>query len=384
MQSKHKNRTKTSHLSLGQIENLKSDYYSGKNTKDLVKKYNIDIHPNNLCSTFPLVKTPDKRCKYCKSIMYFIPPLKNSKNRKEYFCTICLHKESLFGCKCNQCLTAKGAEILKKETERYLDKKTSKEKKSNIREYPESPSFAMLSVKEKAYLGALLRAHLYKDFLLIDLSNNSTQIFAPTAEYRELIIAELLDKKIIAPYKPEKEESQEIINRYSYGALYDICINDANMNKAGIISSLMYQDKVSFSDEKEVFGLLREVHLHEATEYMMLMVQKFNLYVFDAEDKYIILFSQILNRYSTSQLFNFIFTAVRNLAAYRSKNYKEYLPMSNYIYKSISNRYEKAQMDNWKITNFTRAWKGPQSELSQIVSNSLLDIGESAFYQVTT
>lgn len=376
MKKKHTNRGKTKHLNGKELETLKSAYYSGINTKDLVEKYDIDIHPNNLCSTFPLVEAPNISCTYCKSHMYFIPPLKSAKSREEYFCTVCEHIESIFGCKCDQCLTKKGEDLAQKELNKFLSRK----KVLNSREYSHAYPLNRLSIKIKAYLGAILRVHLYKDYLLINLEYNSSQYFAPTEQYRNTIIAELIEKKIIVPYKPARNADHELIEAFSCGTLYDLCITDIDRSKSELMSYLMYPNRISSTRENEAYDLLHEVRIHEATEYMMLTLQQFNLYIFEPEQRYTILFTQILNQYSQGQLFNFIYTAVRNLAAYSNKKKGEYLPVSNYIYKSISDRYEKALTDSWKITNFNRSWEGKQTELSKLVSNRLLSDGESNFY----
>ena len=116
---------KLNHLSNLEIEELKRSYYLGVGTKKLVEKYNIDISPNKLIQTFPLVKTRDKKCPYCKVEMYFISPSKTNKNRKEYLCITCQHKESLFGCKCRNCLLQRALEKQEYiEKNLYIVKKT--------------------------------------------------------------------------------------------------------------------------------------------------------------------------------------------------------------------------------------------------------------------
>ncbi len=382
MQIEQKNRGKTNHLSVEQIENLKQEYYSGESAKSLIDKYSIDISPNNLYTTFPLIKTLNEYCRFCGSVMYFIPPPKTSQSRKEYFCTTCLHKESLVGCKCRQCLYEKTNEKAQKKAQEPINSKKNKEIKLSIREYPDAPLFSMLTIKELAYLGALLRTHLYCDYLLINLNNNSAQICAPTSEYRNSIVLKLLERNIIAPYRLRKNEDQKVLDRCICGELYDICISDTDRTKKEMISQLMYPSKVLPVAEEEAFELLREVHLYEAIEYMMLMIQDFNLHAFNVEQKYIILFSQILDEYSQGQLFNLIYTGVRNMAARARQLEHGCIPMGNYIYKSISDRYEKVRIDDWEIKNFNQEWGGQQTELSQLVGNRLLGIGESAFYQV--
>ena len=373
---------KTEHLTATQIENLKSEYYAGENVDGIIQKYKVDIRPSCLWKSFPLVEAKDESCKFCESVMYFIFPSKTSKNKKEYLCMTCSHKKSLYGCNCKQCLREKAAEKEQAQIEKSLSSKKNRETNSRTREYPNAPLLSMLTIKERAYLGALLRTSLHHDYLLIDLDCTSNHYYAPTIKYRDLIVSALIRGNIIAAYKLHNDEDEKILDRYIRGSLYDICITDANMSKREIVTYLMYPSEVGDNQKDEALEVLREVNVYEAIEYMTKMLQKFNLNGFEVDEKYMILFSQILKRYSLGQLFNFIYTAVRNQAARTNQRQQGYVPLANYIYKLISDRYDKARIENWKIVNYNRSWEGQQTELSKLVSSRLLGIGESAFYQV--
>jgi len=373
MQKILKHRIKTHHLSSKEIENLKSEYYAGVNTKELTLKYKIDISPNNLVNTFPLVKTVSEQCKYCKIAMYFISPTKTNKNRKEYICITCHHKESTLGCRCKKCLYQKAIEKEDVQKKKSLNNKKNRDTVLSLREYPNAPLLSMLSIKERLYLGALSRVHLFHDVLLIDMNNNNSQNYAPTAEYRDKIFIELLDKHIIIPYKIRKNESSEILKKYVQGELYDICISDIEKDKRELVTELMYPVNSNLSYlNQDMLRLQEEIQVNEAVEYMMLIIQKFDFYTFNAEEKYRILFSQILKGYSLGQLFNFIYTAIRNQAAYSKQRCQQgYIPIANYVYKSISNRYDRAKNLGWNITSYNRIYEAEETELSKLINSVL-------------
>ena len=373
MQTNKKYRRKINHLSSDEVKNLKSEYYSGKNTQELLLKYNIDTTPNNLVRTFPLIRVENVKCKYCNVAMYFIPPSKTNKNRKEYICTSCQHKESILGCRCRNCLYQKAIEKEDAQKKKSLNKKKYKEITLNVREYPNAPLLSMLNIKERLYLGALLRVHLFHDVLLIDLDNNSAQNYAPTTEYRDKILIELLDKHIIIPYKIRKNESSEILEKYVQGELFDICISDVDKDKRELVTALMYPNSNNISHlYQDIFMIQDEIQVNEAIEYMMLIIQKFGFYAFNIEEKYRILFSQILKQYSLGQLFNFIYTAIRDQAAYSKQQCQQgYIPIVNYIYKRLSNRYDKAQKLDWNIIPYNRIYGAEESELSKLINSVL-------------
>lgn len=373
---------KLEHLTTEQIENLKSEYYAGENVNRIIEKYKVDIRASNLWKSFPLVEAKDESCKFCGSIMYFISPSKTSKNKKEYLCTACLHRKSFYGCNCNQCLREKAAEKEQAKIEKSLRSKKNRETYLRVREYTNAPLLSMLTIKERAYLGAILRTSLHHDNLLIDLDCTSSHYYAPTTKYRDMIASALLKRNIIVSYRLHDDEDKKILNRYIRGSLYDICITDANMSKREIVTYLMYPSEVGENQKDDALEVMREVNVYEAIEYMMILVQRFNLNGFEVDEKYMILFSEILKRYSLGQLFNFIYASVRNQAARTNQRQQGYVPLANYIYKLISDRYDKARVENWKIVNYNRSWEGQQTELSKLVSSRLLGIGESAFYQV--
>lgn len=375
MQKNHKYKTKLDHLSSEEIKYLKLKYYAGESTKKLTLKYSIDVAPSNLFRTFPLVRTESMKCKYCKVPMYFIPPSKTNRNRKEYICTSCQHKESILGCRCRKCLYQKAIDIEGARRKKSLHSKKNKEAIITAKEYPNAPILSMVNIKERLYLGALLRAHLHYDCLLIDLRSNSAQSYAPTEEYRNKILEDLLEKNIIAAYRINENENSEILEKYVQGELYDICISDIDKNKREIVEELMYPDNRSLPYlYRDIYTLQEEVQINEAIEYMMLIIKKFDFYTFDVQEKYCILFSQILKRYSLGQLFNFIYTAIRNQAAYSKRVCRQgYIPIANYIYKSISDRYNKAQDKDWNIVSYNRICEAEETELSKLIKGVLRD-----------
>jgi len=375
MQKNHKYKTKLNHLSFEEIENLKSEYYSGENTKGLTFKYSIDIAPSSLFRTFPLVKTENIKCKYCKNTMYFIPPAKANKNRRAYICTDCQHEERTSGCRCKKCLYQKAIDTEDDRRKISLRSKKNKEIILTVKEYTNAPILSMINIRERLYLGALLRVHLHHDCLLIDLNNNSAQNYAPTVEYRDKILAKLLEKNIIVPYRINKNESTEILEKYVQGELYDICISDIDKNKRELVTELMYPDNDALPySYQNIFILQEEIQINEGIEYMMLIIKKFNFYTFDVEEKYRILFSQILKKYSLGQLFNFIYATIKDQAAYSKEQCQQgYIPVANYVYKRISNRFNRAQSLGWNITSHSRIYGAEETELSKLISGALQD-----------
>jgi len=241
-------------------------------------------------------------------------------------------------------------------------------------------------IVHKIYLGVLLRTFSFDNHFLIDLASNSHKTLAPTNEYSQSIIRILKVNNIITPYIALENDSEKLKNKCLSGQIYNICIHDSNVSKKELLSNLMFPNKAS-SDLKDgdiLIHFLIEIQYYEAIEFMMFTIEKFKLYTFDVDERFEILFFHILIYYSLSQLFNFIYMTIRNIAAYKNKEVGKYIPMANFIYKGISDTYEKAKLNKWTIINFNRPRELPQTELSKIISNDMLVIGESSFYEVIT
>ncbi len=234
----------------------------------------------------------------------------------------------------------------------------------------------ILSVREKAYLGALLHTSRYKKNVSIDFTRGIPLSLAPTYAYGEKMCEVMLKRRILVKAKGTRAR----ISLYDPCPcmLYSVNIQDIEQ----VLPELMYPSPLTGEGRREAFVLLQEIRLHEALEYMQDTLQKFHLRVFHLDPRYIQLFLQILKSYSLGQLFNFIYTAVRDQAAYMQRDSNTYVPLENYIYKKIIDRFERAEVKGWNIIHFDRAWGWQQSELSKLVCGRLLDIPESTLHKV--
>ena len=365
-----KNRHKTSHLSSKENSELLQKYYEGQNVEQLIKEYNIDTSASGLSSTFQLIKTPEKICKYCNSQMYYVPPSKNAQHKKEYICKSCFHIEGKYSCECQNCLTQKQEQANKKRILCKNKTKNSQSQESSLMEENTIP-IEELSLKERVYLGALLRAiPLNKNtFLILDRRHRTD--FAPTVPYSSDIIEVLMEKGVLFKVSTDEISIKLAIN-----------IRGIHTDK-NILIALMYPDKLE-TDTEELLEIIRDIQAYESIEYFAATTPKFNLPTFaqvDIEERFLLLFKQMLNSgYSTAQLFNFIYNAIRNIAAKHNCS-PEKIGVLNQIYIALSNRYDRAVNENWSIKKYNRIYSQKISEIFMLVSNDLLGIREVLFYE---
>jgi hypothetical protein len=349
---------------------LMSKYYDGENIEKLIIEYNIDTLPSGLSSTFKLIKTPEKICMYCKSEMYYLPPSRSAKYKQEYLCKTCFHIKGKYSCECQNCLTQKQEQANKKRILSKSKTKNSRTQESSLIEENTIP-VEELSLKERVYLGALLRAvPLNKNnFLTLDRRHRTN--FAPTVPYASDIIETLMEKGVLF-----KVSSDEISIKFA------VNIRGVHTNKK-ILIALMYPEKIETVTE-ELLEIIRDIQAYESIEYFAVTTPKFNLPSFtqvNIEERFILLFKQMLNGgYSTSQLFNFIYNAIRNTAAKYNCS-AENIGVLNQIYIALSNRYDRAVNEDWNIKNYNRIYNQRVSEIFILVSNDLLGNREALFYE---
>jgi hypothetical protein len=238
-------------------------------------------------------------------------------------------------------------------------------------------SINTLTEKEKACIGALMHTSLFKKNITIDLTEGISLELAPTQEYRKRIIIKLLNRSILKPANAYYRK-RIFLPRSYMRIVYEINIQDIKT----LLPLLMYPRKIGAGKEQEILPLLLEIRLHEAIEYMYETLRQFHMRLFLCDPRYIQLFLQILKTYSLGQVFNFIYTAIRDQAAYMQRDSGTYVPLENYIYKKIVDRYERAESEGWTIIHFNRAWGWQQSELSKLVCGRLLDINDSIIHEV--
>lgn len=365
-----KNRHKTSHLSSEENTELLKKYYDGQNIEQLIKEYNIDTSTSTLSSTFQLIKTPEKICKYCNSEMYYVPPSKSAQYKKEYICKICFHIEGKYNCECQNCLTQKQEQANKK---RILSRSKTKNNQIQVNSLIEEKTIPIgeLSLKERVYLGALLRAVPLNKNTFLTLGRRHRTNFAPTVPYASDIIETLMEKGVL--FKVSYDEIS-----------IKLAVNIRGLHTdTSILIALMYPEKIETVTE-ELLEIIRDIQAYESIEYFAVTTPKFNLPSFtqvNIEERFFLLFKQMLNNgYSTAQLFNFIYTAIRNTAAKYNCS-PENIGVLNQIYIALSNRYDRAVNEDWSIKNYNRLYSQKISEIFMLVSNDLLGIREALFYE---
>ena len=375
-----KYRNRTAHLTKHEQLRLLCAYYRGESISSLLQKYNINVAIHNFSLTLYLAKTAKSTCPYCKTKMYCVPPPKSKKYKKEYFCKSCCHTEGTYNCTCQNCVAKKQAiasEKRQQQQKQQILRKFKNNKDTNIFDNDKSIDINTLNLKEKAYIGALLRIAPPSKKCTFTLHSLALYSCVPSARYFKNIIDLLLESGAIFEISSTRYNIDFALN------IQNIC-NDNNL-----LLDLMYPHKIlqmTDREQKDLLELIREIQIYEAIEYFShLSHDKFsltNITQVDIEHHFYRLFNIILDsEYSTSQLFYFIYSALRNFAANNNCILSDEKAYSS-IYNNMLNLYNKAKQEKWNIQKYNRLYSTKESELFKLVASNLLDVGDDLFYSV--
>ena len=367
-----KHRQKIAHLSKQEKDNLADKYYAGENVKDLIITYNINISSSSFHLVLPLNKDSHALCPYCNANMFILPPSKSRKYAKELICDVCWHIEGKYNCHCRNCIQKKQDEAHTKKIIKALKKSSNHNKTTDVLDESKSVKLKNLSEIEKIYLGALLRVYPPSKSSVFTINTMASSNLAPTIIMKNKIFSQLLEKNIIFE-----------VNRS--GIMLELSLNIVGLitNKEDMLS-LIYPNKIK-EVTQDIFKLIRDIQIHEAIEYFSVIAfNQFSIRNINQaliHEEFYALFELILeNDYSTAQLFNFIYTGVRNYAAKHNCDILKTKPTIE-IYNNILKYYNSAVNEHWNIKNYNRAYLTQPSELFKIVANDLLNINEALFYK---
>lgn len=376
---------KLAHLSKEEIKDLMELYYDGENVELLIKEYKVDVRNSLLSKTFPLTVYKDVYCPFCSTYVVSYKASKSSYSEPDKFCLECLHQLDKY-CNCTSCV--KEREQLKKDEE--LQKEAEDEEKRDIlitlfedeNEYP--VDIEELSLKSKIYISSLLRAASSEDLGFIKPINQSSP-FAPTEKYMSDIISYLRDERIIL-FSPSTHldsivfEDGSITAYYPKNTTFELNIEELEYKDS--IESLLHLKEVDYISSEEKILLWSEIGLYECLEFLYAKLDEYNLPEEHIGEKTISSIEEALNNYSISQLYNFIWRAVKNAAAFRQKNGITPQHAVNSIAGSISRSSEKAHVEKWDVKGYGRDYNYPQTIISEIFFNSVLQVGDKGFTSI--
>lgn len=381
------------HLSNEQILEVIKKYYSDEKIQDILDEYKISTTPSTLIKTFP-TKFVDEKCEKCGCQLVVKFKSKSSMYEKEKVnCLQCGHDKNKRFCNCRLCKAEHKVMFLEKEEQL---KKALQEKIEKVQNALESNEVLKilednLTLEDRLYMSALLRCSLSEDMSIINPLGKIDRILAPTEKFVQEIIKTLVARKIIKVSRESSldafdirvdETGAEGVTYRIYDAKYEINVISEDGDYGALIKRLMYPNPEIF-DEEFCYEMWKKVALKESEEYLLYEMRKVGYNFTPGEKTYRVL-ENLLDHFSIGQIYNIIYRAVANSTRrYQAKEITK-IHAQNSVIASCELQGERAVAENWTLKAYSRRIDVPQSIISEVLFNSIMQISTLGFSEVPT
>lgn len=247
-----------------------------------------------------------------------------------------------------------------------------------------------LSLENAVYLDAYGRIGLSENYaLLLSLETITTadQVLTPSGKYDVDIVRDLYHRGFLQIHANNNPDIISEINdegfRFSLTTTnWYFPISHENLQDH---ASLFKKIEQTFQNsdwpkswKDQTLPLWKKIATWECLEYLDFVLTEHTL-KFTPGEKTKSLFDSLLSRYSTGQVFNWIWRAGRDAAAFYVRERVSKQHAANTVVGTIQRMAERAEAENWNVKAFQRNYQLPQSIVSQVLYNAVLKIGESGF-----
>jgi hypothetical protein len=127
--------------------------------------------------------------------------------------------------------------------------------------------------------------------------------------------------------------------------------------------------------------LWKQVAVDECLAYLHLVLTEHGL-PFQPGEKTHSMLNRVLEHFSIGQVYKFIWSAVRDAAAFYQRTQTTRQHAANTVPGAIQRAAERAIAENWQVKPFSRNYKCPESMLTHMLFTVVLQIGEAGWTSV--
>ncbi|HHX61503.1 MAG TPA: hypothetical protein GX707_12465 [Epulopiscium sp.] len=367
-------------------------YYSntGEKVSSLIQKYKIDIQPSKLYTLFPNIACKET-CEWCGSQLELLALSKTAMTSRDQQykkrCPGCSHTLNDKMCECDMCKTQR--EKIKYEKERqerehgiFLRKQIQKVYR---REAEGLIKFEDIGFLEKVYLGAIARGFLSED--LNTILPIEPSVLSPDGRISADIVNKLTHQRILVV--DPVSDIEDFVQDENFPKTYYIFKVKYGINlhlppdKGEFIKQIMYPSALKEEDKETAYILWKTIAIEECIQYLIYQLEQVR-FEFAPGDKTYAIFEELLAHYSVSQIFGIIWRKVSDAARFYQEGGITKKHAANTVIGGCLSFGERARINNWDITQYSRIKELPQTLISQFFFNQVLHIGEMGFHMPPT
>lgn len=345
--------------------------------KDLCQEY--QINNTQLSKTLErccLVHSDTIQCPKCLSPYVFKnrTDFKNTKNTSSITCRQCIQEEVQTRQQEQHRLELKRYQYLYDSADSFLSKELN---------------YDDLTFLDKLYLLSLIKMCISEDLSYLDsVVSRLNQKLTPSQDFSAELLKHLYHNNLIQISPDSTKESidwrENQVDGFSFylERVRWIIPNFNGFRTNEFIEKLEKDIKNSTNDTENhqaLYDIFKRSALEECLSYLTYKINEYNLN-FSAGEKTRYVFNKILIDYSVSQVYYFIDKGCRDAVANYSKGTYSKKHASNTIIGSIERLAERATLENWQIKSWNRIKELPQSYLSIVIFDLILNRQDGGFY----
>lgn len=245
-----------------------------------------------------------------------------------------------------------------------------------------------LNFTDSVHLLSLIRYQASESLEYLDpYIRNQTDTLSPNKDYDIEIYKDLARKNIIT-INPDSDLESVILDKNGYLQYYITHVSwlvlfdtDENNNLREMTEKL--EKKLSSMDWEESWydqakQLSSKLALEEGLAYLRYAMTEHH-FDFSPGEKSTLVINKVLEMYSVAQLYNLIWRATKDAAAYYMRENIPKNQAANSVIGNIERAYEKAVTNGWEIKPFRRNYSLPSSIVSQVLYNTTLHTDDGGF-----
>ena len=371
-------------LSPDELTELMERYDSGEKPAALLNEFGLRIGETELVKCFPPLVRPDHICPNCNIPMVSRHPSKSKLRLRNLnlpiFCPLCQHQDS-GDCQCEYCQDRRGNQCRRTEArKRRLIRETYPLIRDNPRE------LSSLTLRERVLLGAMLRNGMAEDYSRIHPLCDQKAKLSPRSSYDAQIINSLCAKQLLtihpeSPIAAFCDDADHPFPQYFYPVYASFRVNiDSPCGYRDCLEYLMQPPEQSFDRCKpaEIHELWKEIAFEECMEYLLYRLNSVN-FPFSPGEKTKAVFHDLLDHFSTAQIFCFIGRAIDKASTRAPEKKLSRKQAANIVINICQQQGEFALANHRDIDQYRRDFKCPQSTLSSFFYDRVLQFGARGF-----
>lgn len=262
--------------------------------------------------------------------------------------------------------------------------------------FQKDPVFTPNTLKNVTALLSTIRVAATEDLAYIrPIHELGEQRLSPTDEYDTELILELTGQGILRPnveHSPVDafvfDEEGEFTGRYHiFYVAYDIPMVvssefETPIDDPAYLIETLEQVFLKMDWPEPWYdqwgALWKEGALDECLRYLDLCMTEHG-FEFSPGTKTRQVLNSALTTFSVAQVYNFIWGSARNAAAYYMRARIPKRQAANSVVGAIQRRADQARAEGWEVKAFRRNWRCPQTMFSQVLFDTVLQIGEEGF-----